>query len=105
MYLDDPDDPSVGADARWAQAQAMAAGLNATAAQPTHDTSQPTPPFPLAEGDTVTVTMPARVAGLPDPEADPGAADELWDFAITVAGETEYVSLTQAEVIARVRKP
>lgn len=30
-YLIDPDDPSVGADARYAQAQAMAAGLNAAA--------------------------------------------------------------------------
>jgi len=29
VYLNDPDDPSVGADARYAQAQAMAAGLNA----------------------------------------------------------------------------
>lgn len=31
VYLDDPDDPSVGADARLAQALAMAAGLNAAA--------------------------------------------------------------------------
>lgn len=30
-YLIDPDDPSVGAEARYAQAQAMAAGLNAAA--------------------------------------------------------------------------
>jgi hypothetical protein len=29
VYLVDPDDPSVGAEARFAQAQAMAAGLNA----------------------------------------------------------------------------
>lgn len=29
VYLDDPDDESVGAEARYAQAQAMAAGLNA----------------------------------------------------------------------------
>lgn len=28
-YLVDPDDESLGAEARWAQAQAMAAGLNA----------------------------------------------------------------------------
>lgn len=29
VYIEDPDDPSVGAEARFAQAQAMAAGLNA----------------------------------------------------------------------------
>jgi hypothetical protein len=29
VYLDDPDDPSVGAEARFEQAKAMAAGLNA----------------------------------------------------------------------------
>lgn len=28
-YIDDPDDASIGADARYAQARAMAAGLNA----------------------------------------------------------------------------
>jgi hypothetical protein len=31
VFLDE-DDPSVGADARWVQAQAMAAGLNAAGA-------------------------------------------------------------------------
>jgi hypothetical protein len=29
VYLDDPDDPSIGAEVRLEQAQAMAAGLNA----------------------------------------------------------------------------
>lgn len=31
VYLEDPDDPTVGAEARLLQAQAMAAGLNAAA--------------------------------------------------------------------------
>lgn len=48
VYLVDPDDPSVGAEARFAQAQAMAAGLNAAdswvVAKVPHDEDEPVTP-------------------------------------------------------------
>lgn len=70
--------------------------------EPTHDPSQPTPPFPLAEGDKVTLTVDATVYALPDQEDEPG--EGYYVFAFEVAGERQLLSLTQDEVIVRVRK-
>lgn len=70
------------------------------------DRSRPTPPFPLVEGETVRldVTVDAIVYDLPDPESDPTQQDYLWSFAYMAGGARVIESLSQDEVIARVRK-
>lgn len=77
VYLDDPDDPSIAAEARFAQAQAMAAGLNDVGLREKFDDD--TQPAEIC-GEVGTSFDAEHTAHYTDPCQLPPGHDELHDW-------------------------